>query len=435
MTGLPEPGSEHRPKARRGVEPTGPKAPAPDHAPSTSPASAAPPAERAGRVGVWLVGVRGSVAVTTICGALAASAGHAPPLGCVTATTPFARCALVDFRDLVFGGHDVDTIGLRARARRLVADGVLPHGLPDRVGAGLDAIDARVRPGVAAADPRPQADQIAELVRDIEEFARTQDLTQVVVVHLASTEPLPRPHPAHASATALGAALETGVDVLPPSARYAWAAALAGCAFVDFTPSAGARIPGVAELFVARGVPYAGSDGKTGETLLKSVLAPMFAQRALRVTSWSGTNLLGGGDGETLSSPERAAAKVESKDRALRSLLGRPVGGGVHIHNVPELGEWKTAWDHVSFEGFLGTRMNLQFTWTGCDSALAAPLVLDLVRLTARARAVGCAGPLRELAFYFKDPVASDEHALSAQYETLLSWARERLAAGRKATR
>ncbi|WP_020548932.1 inositol-3-phosphate synthase [Embleya scabrispora] len=225
------------------------------------------------------------------------------------------------------------------------------------------------------------------------------------------------------------AALAAGENVLPPSARYAWAAAQAGCAFVDFTPSAGARIPGVAEVFTSYGVPFAGSDGKTGETLLKTVLAPMFAQRALRVTSWSGTNLLGGGDGETLSRPERAAAKIDSKDRALRSLLGHPVGGGVHIHNVPELGEWKTAWDHVTFEGFLGTRMNLQFTWTGCDSALAAPLVLDLARLSARALDAGCAGPLRELAFYFKDPVGTDVHALSAQYDALVSWAQERLTA------
>lgn len=387
----------------------------------------------AGRTGVWLVGARGSVAVTTMSGALAVGAGDAPPLGCVTATEPFEGCALPAFADLVFGGHDILGTPLRERAARLAADGVLPPGLPDLIAARLDEVDARLRPGVAVDDPRPQVEQIAALTGDLTEFRETYALARVVVVNLASTEPVTTPHPAHACGATLRDALATGEDVLPPSARYAWAAAHAGCAFVDFTPSAGARIPGVAEVFTSRGLPFAGSDGKTGETLLKTVLAPMFAQRALRVTSWSGTNLLGGGDGETLSRPERAAAKIDSKDRALRSLLGHPVGGGVHIHNVPELGEWKTAWDHVTFEGFLGTRMNLQFTWTGCDSSLAAPLVLDLARLSARALDVGCAGPLRELAFYFKDPVGTDVHALSAQYDALVSWARGRLTASQEA--
>jgi myo-inositol-1-phosphate synthase len=95
----------------------------------------------------------------------------------------------------------------------------------------------------------------------------------------------------------------------------------------------------------------------------------------------------------------------------------------LHIDYVPDLGEWKTAWDHISFEGFLGTRMTLQFTWQGCDSALAAPLVLDLARLTARAHMAGEVGPLGPLAFFFKDPVASSEHRLAQQYEDLRTWA------------
>ena len=92
------------------------------------------------------------------------------------------------------------------------------------------------------------------------------------------------------------------------------------------------------------------------------------------------------------------------------------------IENVPDLGEWKTAWDHISFEGFLGTRMRMQFTWEGCDSALAAPLVLDLARLMARAHAAGESGPLAPLAFFFKDPVATNEHGLEAQFALLAEW-------------
>jgi myo-inositol-1-phosphate synthase len=97
----------------------------------------------------------------------------------------------------------------------------------------------------------------------------------------------------------------------------------------------------------------------------------------------------------------------------------------MHIDYVADLGDWKTAWDHVSFEGFLGTRMSLQFTWNGCDSALAAPLVLDLVRLAARARAAGEAGPLPALGFFFKDPAGTAEHDLGRQWQALTDWCTE----------
>jgi myo-inositol-1-phosphate synthase len=175
-------------------------------------------------------------------------------------------------------------------------------------------------------------------------------------------------------------------------------------------------------------VPYAGSDGKTGETLLVSALAPMFTARALRVRSWSGTNLLGGGDGATLADAGAAVSKTSSKRRGLVSMLGHDVDGAVHIDNVPEQGEWKTAWDHVAFEGFLGVRMVLQTTWQGCDSALAAPLVLDLARLLARAHEAGVVGPFAPAAFFFKDPLAAHpgapvEYRLGAQFDELVRWA------------
>jgi myo-inositol-1-phosphate synthase len=149
----------------------------------------------------------------------------------------------------------------------------------------------------------------------------------------------------------------------------------------------------------------------------------MFSARALRVRSWAGTNLLGGGDGANLADPEQARGKLESKARGLASLLGDSVTAPLHIDNVPDLGEQKTAWDHVSFEGFLGARMSLQLTWTGLDSALAAPLVLDLARLTAAAHAAGRSGPLGGLAFFFKDPIGSDEHRFAEQTKLLTAWA------------
>lgn len=192
---------------------------------------------------------------------------------------------------------------------------------------------------------------------------------------------------------------------------------------MNFTPSTGIRTRALAEAASARGLPHAGRDGKTGQTLLRSVLAPMFVQRALSVRAWSGTNLLGGGDGAVLADPAAAAAKNAGKERVLADALGAAPEGEVHIDDVPALGDWKTAWDHIAFDGFLGTRMVLQTTWQGCDSALAAPLVIDLARFAARAHEAGLSGPLPELGFYFKDPDPGAPASLSEQYGELLAFA------------
>ena len=250
-------------------------------------------------------------------------------------------------------------------------------------------------------------------------FAERHRLDRVVVVNVASTEPAATPHPGHADVAALRLALDRPGTVLPPSSLYAYGAFHAGASFVDFTPSTGARLPALAQLAESAGLPYAGHDGKTGETLLKSVLAPMFAMRHLQVRSWSGTNLLGGGDGARLAEPEANAAKAASKQRVLRETLGYEPEGQTRIEYVPEIGDFKTAWDLVTFGGFLGTAMRLEFTWHGCDSALAAPLVLDLARLCAAAHAAGRRGPVESLGFFFKDPLGDGPHALADQWRVL----------------
>ena len=375
------------------------------------------------RTGIWLVGARGSVGTTTVVGAAAVRAGLAPPDGCVSAGDPFQSLDLPAFEELVFGGHEVAETSLPKRAESLAEAGVIGHSLLELVKDDLLAADAEIRPGAADGSGGTQAAVIDRLAADLVDFRRRFELARVVVVDVSSTEPPATAHPGWGSLHDLRQALESGQAVLPASSLYACAALLAGCPFVEFTPSTGARIPALDELARERGLPYAGSDGKTGETLVKSVLAPMFARRALRVRSWSGTNLLGGGDGAALADPRRASSKIDSKELVLKSGLGYPVEGGVHIHNIPCLGEWKTAWDHIAFEGFLGTRMTMQFTWQGCDSALAAPLVLDLARLVAFAHQRGVAGPVAELAFFFKDPIGTREHGLEQQYLTLLQWA------------
>lgn len=372
------------------------------------------------RTGVWLVGGRGSVATTTMVGTAAIVAGAAPSTGLVTSRPPFAGASLPRLDQLVFGGHDLVATPLLKRAEALASAGVIPAHLLEVVQDRLADADARIllAPSPGSETPR---DAVDRLVRDLKRFRADNDLGRIVVVNVASTEPVPSwPRPP-ATASELRQVIDAE-EACPPSLAAAVAASEAGAAFVDFTPGAALLAPALLERATQRGVPVAGRDGKTGETLLKTALAPMFADRALQVRSWAGTNLLGGGDGARLADPVNAASKLESKNRSLEAILPDPVSAPVHIDHVPDLGEWKTAWNHIHFEGFLGTGMQLQFTWQGCDSALAAPLVLDLVRLTALALQRGDAGPLPQLGFFFKDPVASDEHRLGEQYRALQDW-------------
>ncbi|WP_225803921.1 inositol-3-phosphate synthase [Streptomyces sp. NK15101] len=359
------------------------------------------------RTGVWFAGARGSVATTAVAGCAAVRAGLHPATGMVTETPAFAGTGLPPLAALVFGGHDIASCPLPKRAEQLTGAGVLPHGTAAAVHAELAAADEEIRTGGPLPDdPRTDTELIADLAADLVSFRRRHALARVVVVNVSCTEPPPAPD----------------AERLPPSSLYAAAALRAGCPYVDFTPSTGLRTPDLSVAATAAGLPHAGRDGKTGQTLLRSVLAPMFVQRALDVRAWSGTNLLGGGDGATLADPAAAAAKNAGKERVLTETLGHRPEGQVHIDDVPVLGDWKTAWDHIAFEGFLGSRMILQTIWQGCDSALAAPLVLDLARLVARAHEAGISGPLPELGFYFKDPDGGPA-GLAEQFAGLLDFA------------
>ena len=381
------------------------------------------------RTGVWFVGARGSVATTAVAGALAVRSGLTGQVGLVSELAPVAAARLPELGSFVFGGHEVADVSLPKRVEELVAARVVPHEISTALAAELASVDHSIRPGIRR-DGRSQRETATVLEGDLRAFREEHDLARVVVVDVSSTEP-PAPETSElASLAELERALDAGEAPLPPTSLYAYAAFRAGCPMVAFTPSPGPRLPALEELATEAGLPWAGSDGKTGETLLKTVLAPMFAMRALRVRSWSSYNLLGGGDGRTLADPANAESKTVTKGQGVEAILGHPVDGPLHIDYVPDLGDWKTAWDMVSFEGFLGTQMSLQFTWTGCDSALAAPLVLDLVRLVARAHQVGEAGPLAALAFFFKNPAGSDVHALTEQWEALVRWCEQLGATG-----
>ncbi|TCP56111.1 myo-inositol-1-phosphate synthase [Tamaricihabitans halophyticus] len=374
--------------------------------------------------GLWLVGARGSVATTAITGLLALRANLVEPVGCVTARPELAHELFPGWTELVVGGHDIAHQPLAKRAEQLADAGVLPHRIVPAIADDLRAVSAEIRHGYHPAEAHePAAAAIDRMAADIARFQHSHDLEQVVVVNVSSTEaPFPE-LPEHDDLAALDAALrDPARTVLPPSSVAAYAAVRAGCAYVEFTPSLGIRVPALRALAERSGLPYAGADGKTGETLLRTALAPMFTERALRVRSWAGTNLLGGGDGATLADAEQVRGKLASKGRGLAALLGEEVTAPLHIDNVPELGEQKTAWDHVSVEGFLGTQLTLQFTWNGYDSALAAPLILDLTRLVTAARRAGERGALGALGFFFKDPLGSTEHRLAEQARELADW-------------
>ena len=387
-----------------------------------------------GKTGIWLVGARGSVATTATVGLAAISAGLANATGCVTEQESFGEVALPDFADFVVGGHDISNVCIAKRAEALVESGMLPLHLVESVRSQLVEADRRVRPGYDSGQhSESQAEAARRLAQDILHFKRSHGLNRGIVLDVASTEAPVEPLPEFADADMLLAALEDPArPVLPPSSLSAYAAVLAGSPYVCFTPSPALNLPALRELAARHRVPTAGQDGKTGQTWLRSVLAPAFAARGLRVLSWAGTNLLGGGDGATLADPLAVSGKLQSKNRGLQELTGGAVTP-LHIDNVQDLGETKVAWDHINVEGFLGSRLTLQTTWSAYDSMLAAPMVLDLSRLMALADAAGEEGHVGALGFFFKDPWGSDEHSFANQSHNLVQWAKTasaKLAAG-----
>lgn len=383
-----------------------------------------------GKTGIWLVGARGSVATTAAVGLAAITSGLANATGCVTDQESFNDVALPDFADLVVGGHDISGVSMAKRAEALVESGMLQLHLFESVRSQLVEADQRVRPGYDSAQKsESQADVARRLAEDISDFKHSNGLNRVIVLDVASTEAPVEPVAEFTDVELLLAALEDPTrSVLPPSSVSAYAAILAGSPYVCFTPSTALNVPALRDLAVRHHVPTAGQDGKTGQTWLRSVLAPALSARGLRVLSWAGTNLLGGGDGATLADPQAVSGKLQSKNRGLQELTGGAVTP-LHIDNVQDLGETKVAWDHINIEGFLGSRLTLQTTWSAYDSMLAAPMVLDLARLMALAHAAGKTGHVEALGFFFKDPWGSDEHSFANQTRNLVEWAQTASAA------
>ncbi|HVJ81880.1 MAG TPA: inositol-3-phosphate synthase, partial [Planctomycetia bacterium] len=370
----------------------------------------------------------------------------APPVALTTMLDPFAKLPFCDLGDFVVGGHDVRKSDLNHSALELhrstaVFNADILSGCRDL----LADWSANVRPGLVRNSGRPVeafADwtgpaptlapkaQIDALAADIRGFAQSQKLRHVIVVNVSSSEPMPKVEKANADWATWDAALKTNQPCpLPASSLYGLAAIEAGASYVNFTPSLGLDLPGLEERAKQLGAIYMGKDGKTGETLMKSVLGPMFARRNLHVMSWVGHNILGNRDGLVLQDPANKQGKVESKDRLLTDILGYQPQTLVTIEYIESMGDRKTAWDHIHFQGFLGTPMTLQFIWQGVDSLLAAPLIVDLLRWTEFARAQGERGCLEHLACYFKSPMHVAEQDFFRQYDALEAYTRRHLGA------
>jgi myo-inositol-1-phosphate synthase len=212
--------------------------------------------------------------------------------------------------------------------------------------------------------------------------------------------------------------LPTGVNAA--SAIYARGAADAGCPFVNFTPNE----CGESKL---DGIPYAGRDGKTGQTWFKSVLAPALASRGLQITGWYSTNLLGNEDGKIVGHPEKGKQKIRDKTKLLGEMLGYAPHHQVQINYYPPRGDNKESWDNIDFTGFLGMPMQIKVNQLYRDSILAAPMCLDLCRFVALAQQRGETGAQEWLSYYFKSPYARDAkhpptHDAAAQVQQLRAY-------------
>ena len=397
------------------------------------------------RLGIAVVGLGGAVATTAAAGVSLIRAGAAGTQGLPLAgrSAPGLSGEPVALEDLGLAAYDdVVVRGWDLQAADL-ADAALTHGV-------LDAAQwAAAREELAAVTPWPAVGNkafctlhgdhtvLAETLReqtdvlraDLRRFRAEEALDGVVLVNLASTEAWPDPG---ADVLATPEAFERGLDegdpAIGPAMLYAYAAIREGVPVANFTPSLAADVPALRALAESAGVPLAGKDGKTGQTMMKTVLAPAFRSRALHVEGWYSTNILGNRDGEALHDPASNASKIATKGSVLDACLGYPVADHVvRIDYYRPRGDAKEAWDNIDLVGFLGQRMQVKVDFLCRDSVLAAPLVLEICRLLDLASQVGEAGVQEQLGLFFKAPMTREPdavplHPLHEQEAVLSAW-------------
>ena len=392
------------------------------------------PTPATGRLGILTPGM-GAVATTLYAGVLAARQGLAAPIGSLTqmGTMPDGSgnerlmrdmVPLAKLDDLVFGGWD--PISPNALEAAQTAGVLKPSDLAplSREMEGIVAMDAVFdqrwvsRLTVSRVKSAPTKYELAaQIISDIERFREEHHLDRVVMVWCASTEAYQEPTAVHNTVASFEEGLKLNDPNISPSQIYAYAALVSGVPFANGAPNLTVDLPCMVELAVERGVPICGKDFKTGQTLMKTILAPGLRVRRLGLRGWYSTNILGNRDGEVLDAPENFKTKEVSKlgvlDSILRPDLNPELYGNidhvVRINYYPPAGDNKEGWDNIDIFGWMGYPMQIKVNFLCRDSILAAPLALDLALFLDLAQRAGASGLQDWLSFYFKAPQTGDD--------------------------
>ncbi len=389
-----------------------------------------------GKLGVLLPGL-GAVATTFIAGVEAVRRGAGLPIGSLTqmgtirlgkrtdSRMPLIRefVPLADLDDLVFGAWDpipddalksAQTCGVLKESDLREVEDFLSEIKPMSAVFSRDYVKKLDGPNVKKGSKKELAEQLRE---DIRRFKDENKCERLVMVWCASTEVFLKPGPVHQSIEAFERGLENDDPGIAPSMIYAYAAIRERVPFANGAPNLTADIPALHALARDKKVPIGGKDFKTGQTLMKTILAPGFKARMLGLSGWFSTNILGNRDGEVLDDPESFKTKEESKLGVLEYILQPDLypelyGNLFHkvrINYYPPRGDNKEGWDNIDVVGWLGYPMQIKIDFLCRDSILAAPIVLDLALFFDLAQRAGMSGVQEWLSFYFKSPMTAPE--------------------------
>jgi myo-inositol-1-phosphate synthase len=389
-------------------------------------------AEPKGKLGVLLVGM-GAVSTTTMAGVIAVRKGIAKPIGSLTqmgtirlgkrteGRSPLIKdfVPLASLDDIVFGAWDIFEDNAYEAAKTA---GVLDRDLLEQIRPELEAI----KPMSAVFDRRyvkrldgpnvkkgkNKKDLAEQVIEDMRRFKQQNNCDRLVMVWCGSTEVYLTEGPAHANMDAFEKALEASDDSIPSSMIYTYAALREGVPYANAAPNLSGDVPAMLELADKNGSPVAGKDLKTGQTWMKTLVAPGIKARLLGVQGWYSTNILGNRDGEVLDDPESFKTKEESKKSVLDYILQpnlypdlyAKLDHVVRINYYPPRGDNKEGWDNIDIFGWLGYPMQLKINFLCRDSILAAPIVLDVALFLDLAKRAGMDGIQEWLSFYFKSP-------------------------------
>ena len=405
----------------------------------------------AGRLGVLTPGL-GAVATTFMAGVESIRKGHSKPIGSLTqmATIRLGKrteqrsplikdfVPLASLDEIVFGAWDPipdDALTAARKAGVLEEKDLLPVAdflaAIKPMPAVFDNKYVTRITGTNVKKGKTKRDLAEQLRQDIRDFKAKHKLDRVVIVWCASTEIFIKPGPQHATIEQFEKAMERNDDAISPSMLYAYAAIMEGVPYANGAPNLAVDTPALIQLANDKGVPIMGKDFKTGQTWMKTVIAPGLKARMLGLAGWYSTNILGNRDGEVLDDPASFKTKEESKLSVLHDILQPEIypdlykdfAHVVRINYYPPRGDNKEGWDNIDIVGWMGYPMQIKVNFLCRDSILAAPIVLDLALFMDFAHRAGMKGIQEWLSFYFKSPMAAaglhPEHDLFIQQTKL----------------